>query len=205
MTDDTPYVEKKYDTESYRGIVKSAYSDNVKHTIRLGEYPGLRFCTAIDTNLLEAITKEYGTGVAFGTLIVPATALETVTSFTRTDLQRSGIEFFEVRTRGYYQDTYYDSETEEVLDGVKVFAGSLVGLEPDETAGKLSDQVDVVYAAVGYVEVYLRDGSGSVVIYSDMVQTSLAYEAQKYLDKVDGISDEDRVTLTAYARKLLPE
>lgn len=205
VTDDTPYVEKKYDTESYRGIVKSAYSDNVKHTIRLGEYPGLRFCTAIDTNLLEAITKEYGTGVAFGTLIVPATALETVTSFTRTDLQRSGIEFFEVRTRGYYQDTYYDSETEEVLDGVKVFAGSLVGLEPDETTGKLSDQVDVVYAAVGYVEVYLKDGSGSVVIYSDMVQTSLAYEAQKYLDRVDGISDEDRVTLTAYARKLLPE
>ncbi len=205
VTDDTPYVEKKYDTEDYLGIVKSVYTDNVKHTVRLGEYPGLRFCTALDTALLEDLKSEYGEGVAFGTLIVQANALENVESFTRTELQRSGIEFFDVRTRGFYKDSYYDAESEELLENVQVFAGSVVGLAPDEENGKLSDEVTVTYAAIGYVEVYLRDGSGSVVIYSDAVQTSLAFEAQKYLDKVDDISDEDRVTLTAYARKLLPE
>ena len=205
VTDDTPYVEEKYDTESYKGIVKSAYTDNARHTVRLGEYPGLRFCTAIDTNLLKEMQEAYGQGIAFGTLVVSANALDNVENITRTDLERSGIEFFDIRTSSTYMDTYYDPDLEEVVDGVKVFAGSVVGLEADEKHGKMADNVTTTYAAVGYVEVYLKDGSGSVVIYSDVVQTSLAYEAQKYLDRVDDIGEEDRVVLTSFARKLLPD
>ncbi|MBE6589086.1 MAG: hypothetical protein E7643_02800 [Ruminococcaceae bacterium] len=203
VTDDTPYVEEMYDTATYKNVVKSAYNDNVRYTVRLGEHSGLRFCTAVDTKLLEKMKTQYSDKVVFGTLIVPANALDNVDSFTRTELDRSGISYIDVRTSAYYEDFYYDSDAEKLLKDTKVFAGSIVDLAPDEVNNKFADNVASGFAAVGYVEVTLDDGL--VVIYSDTATATLALEAQKYLDKVDDISNADLITLRNYARKLLPE
>ncbi len=204
VVDDTPFEELYYETEAYKDVIKGAYNDNPRYTVRLGDHHGLRFTSVVDMEILEQMMEEHQGKVTYGTLITTAGALEQIDSFTRTNLERSNLKYIDVRTDGFYENFYYDEDEDKRYDETQkqVFAGSVVDLAPDEAAGKLSDDVLTNFAAIGYVEIQLEDGY--VVIYSeDIAILNLAFEAQKYLDKVDDVGYANTVRLKNYARKLI--